>query len=112
VISLVSLGVGLWGQATGRPWQSMLFLALGATQLGVALGARARPGTWLNPFLLVAVVVAFALQVSAVYLAPLQQLLGTVAVSAPEVGAIAMASAVGYLAARIDRHRNGAPRSG
>ena len=55
VIAAVTLGVALWGHATGRPWQTMAFFALGTTQLAVALGSRARPGTLANPALLWAV---------------------------------------------------------
>ncbi|MEU4498938.1 cation-translocating P-type ATPase C-terminal domain-containing protein [Streptomyces sp. NPDC023998] len=62
---------------SGRPWQSMMFLILGATQLGVALGSRARPGSLTNPFLLVAVGAALSLQVAGVYLPALRDLLGT-----------------------------------
>ena len=43
VITAVTLGVAVWGHATGRPWQSMAFFALGATQLAVAAGSRVRP---------------------------------------------------------------------
>jgi P-type Ca2+ transporter type 2C len=42
-IAVVTLGVALWGHATGQPWQSMAFFALGTTQLAVALASRARP---------------------------------------------------------------------
>ena len=38
VIAAVTLAVAAWGHATGRPWQSMAFLALGTTQLAVAAG--------------------------------------------------------------------------
>jgi hypothetical protein len=31
VIAVVTLGVAVWGQATGQPRQSMAFLALGTT---------------------------------------------------------------------------------
>ena len=72
VIAAVTLGVAVWAHATDRPWQSMAFFALGATQLAVALGSRARPGTWANPMLLVAVAGALALQFAGVYLPPLQ----------------------------------------
>jgi Ca2+-transporting ATPase len=43
VVAAVTLGVALWGHATGRPWQSMAFFALATTQLAVALGSRAAP---------------------------------------------------------------------
>ena len=72
-IAAVTLGVAVWAHATDRPWQSMAFFALGATQLAVALGSRARPGTWANPLLLVAVAGALRLQFAGVYLPPLQR---------------------------------------
>ncbi|MET9847309.1 cation transporting ATPase C-terminal domain-containing protein [Streptomyces ossamyceticus] len=55
----------------------MIFLILGATQLGVTLGSRARPGSLANPFLLVAVGAALSLQAAGVHLPPLRELLGT-----------------------------------
>jgi Ca2+-transporting ATPase len=36
----VSLGLGIWGQATGRPWQTMIFTSLALLQLGNALAVR------------------------------------------------------------------------
>src|SRR5947209_9467860 len=77
VIAGVTLAVAVWGHATGRPWQSMAFFALGATQLAVALGSRARPGTRANPMLLAAVAGALLLQFAGLYLPPLRDLLGT-----------------------------------
>ncbi len=77
VIAAVSLGVAVWGHATGRPWQSMVFFALGTTQLAVALGSRARPGTLANPMLLAAVAGALALQFAGLYLPLLRDLLHT-----------------------------------
>jgi Ca2+-transporting ATPase len=107
VVAATSLGTGVWAHATDRPWQSMLFVALGATQLGIAVGVRARPGTWANPFLLWAVAAAFALQVAALYLPPLPTLLGTTGLSPTDVATVSATSLVGYLAARVDgtRHR-------
>jgi Ca2+-transporting ATPase len=107
VVAVVSLGVGAWANATGRPWQSMLFVALGATQLGIAIGVRARPGTWANPFLLWAVLGAFALQIGALYVPPLPELLGTTGLGPADLATVSCAAVVGYLAARLDglRHR-------
>jgi Cation transporter/ATPase, N-terminus len=51
----------------GRPWQSMAFFALGTTQLAVALGSRARPGTLANPMLPAAVAAALALQFAGLF---------------------------------------------
>src|SRR6266498_2812838 len=104
VIAAITLGVGLWAQATGRPWQSMVFLALGVTQLGVALGVRARAGTAANPFLLVAVAVAFALQVAGLYLPPLRDLLGTHPLRLTDLAIACVPAILGYLAVRVD-HR-------
>ena len=107
VVAATSLGIGLWAEASGRPWQSMLFVALGATQLGVALGVRARPGTWANPFLLVAVLAAFLLQIAALYVPPLPGLLGTTPLGAVDLAVVSATVVVGYLTARLDgaRHR-------
>jgi Ca2+-transporting ATPase len=102
-VTVVTLGVAVWAQATGRPWQSMAFFALGATQLGVALGSRARPGTWANPMLLVAVAGALVLQLAGLYLPLLQRLLGTEALAPIDLFIVAAMSTVGYAAVRIDR---------
>ena len=102
-ITAVTLAVALWGHANGRPWQSMLFFALGTMQFGIALGVRARPGSWTNPFLLVAVAAAFGLQLAGLYLPWLQDLLETKPLTAAEIAAICVLSAVGYFAARVAR---------
>jgi len=111
VIAATSLGVALWAHAHGGPWQSMLFLALAATQLGVALGVRSRPRTWQNPFLLWATASAFGLQVLAVYVPALQQLLRTSALSLPQLAAVSAVSTVGFLAVRLQTvaYARGAP---
>jgi P-type Ca2+ transporter type 2C len=111
VIAAVTIGVGVWAHITDRPWQTLTFLALGATQLAVALGSRARPGSRANPMLLVAVVVALVLQLAAVYLPALRDLLGTEAPAAGDLLIVAAASSLGYAAIRLDRllHRTPAP---
>ena len=81
----------------------MAFFALGATQLAVALGSRARPGTWANPMLLVAVAAALALQLAGVYLPPLRDLLGTQPLTLPDLLIVAAVSTLGYAAIRLDR---------
>jgi P-type Ca2+ transporter type 2C len=102
-ITAVTLGIGVWAQASGRAWQSMVYLALGLAQLGVALGVRARPGITANPFLLAAVAAALVLQVAGLYLPPLRELLGTVALPPADLAVAMVAAAVGYLAVRLDR---------
>ncbi len=100
-VTAVTLLTGIWAHDTGRPWQTMVFLVLGATQLGVALASRARPGSWANPFLPAAVAAALALQIAGVYLPPLRALLGTDALSVEDLGIACGLSALGYLAMRL-----------
>jgi Ca2+-transporting ATPase len=104
-VAASTLAVACWGLATDRPWQSMAFFTLAAAQLAVGLGVRARPGTWSNPALLIAVVVAFSAQVAALYLPALNNLLGTRALTGTEVGLACLAAIPGYLVARFDRRR-------
>jgi Ca2+-transporting ATPase len=102
-IAAVTLGVAVWAHATERPWQTMAFFALGAAQLAVALGSRARPGTLANPMLLVAVAGALGLQFAGVYLPPLQRLLGTESLSLVDLLVTCAAASIGYAAIRLDR---------
>ena len=102
VIAAVTLGVALWGHATGRPWQSMAFFALGATQLAVALGSRARPGTLANPMLLAAVAGALPAVRRAVP-AALHDLLGTQPLPPLDLLIVFALSTLGYAAIRLDR---------
>ena len=107
VVTGAALGIGLWAHTAGRPWQTMLFLALGMAQFGVAIGVRARPGTWQNPFLLVAVAGAVLLQLAGIYASPLRDLLGTELLRPAETAAISAVALAGYLAARaVRRERN------
>ena len=103
VVAAVTLGVALWGHATGRPWQSMAFFALGTTQLAVALGSRARPGTLANPMLLAAVAGALALQFAGLYLPFLQELLHTRPLTGLDLLVVFLLSTLGYAAVRLDR---------
>ncbi|MDX2820311.1 cation-translocating P-type ATPase [Streptomyces ipomoeae] len=100
-VATVTLVVGVWARETGRPWQSMIFLILGATQLGVALGSRARPGSLANPFLLVAVGAALSLQVAGVYLPPLQELLGTEPLPPTDLAIACAVSGLGHVVMRL-----------
>ena len=114
VIAAVTLGVALWGHATGRPWQTMAFFALGTTQLAVALGSRARPGTLANPALLWAVAGALGLQFAGIYLPFLNDLLKTRPLTALDLLVVFALSTLGYAAIRLDRvvHRDGRWRPG
>jgi P-type Ca2+ transporter type 2C len=103
VIAGVTLGVALWGHATGRPWQSMAFFALGATQLAVAAGSRVRPGTLANPSLLAAIAAALGLQFAGLYLPFLNHLLKTRPLGLTDLLIVCALSTLGYAAVRLDR---------
>jgi Ca2+-transporting ATPase len=111
VIAAVTLGVGVWGHATGRPWQSMAFFALGATQLAVAAGSRVRPGTLANPWLPAAIAAALGLQFAGLYLPFLNDLLKTKPLTLTDLLIVCALSTLGYAAVRLDRivHRDKPP---
>jgi P-type Ca2+ transporter type 2C len=103
VIAAVTIGVGIWADHTGRPWQTLTFVALGMTQLAVALGSRGRPGSWANPMLFAAIGAALLLQLAAIFASPLRELLGTEPVAVTDLLIVAGVSTLGYAAIRLDR---------
>lgn len=109
-IATVTLAAGIWARETGRPWQSMIFLVLGATQLGVALGSRARPGSLANPFLLIAVGTALSLQAAGVCSPPLQDLLGTEPLSPTDPVIACALSGLGHVVMRLQTSSSAPPR--
>jgi Ca2+-transporting ATPase len=94
------VGVGLWGAAQARPWQSLLFVTLVAAQLGIALGTRSgtiqvwRMSPRGNPFLYLAVAISAAAVLAALYLPVLRELLGTRPLTATELGLACVAGAL------------------
>jgi Ca2+-transporting ATPase len=100
-VATVTLVAGVWARESGRPWQSMMFLVLGATQLGVALGSRARPGSLTNPFLLVAVGAALSLQAAGVYLPALRDLLSTEPLTLADLAIACALSGLGHVVMRL-----------
>jgi len=103
VLTAATLGVAVWAEHTGRPWQSMAFFALGALQLGAALGSRARPRSLANPMLPLAVAGALLLQLAALYLPPLRELLDTEPLAPLDLLLVLALSVLGYAAVRLDR---------
>jgi P-type Ca2+ transporter type 2C len=98
VMTVVTLGLGWWGSATGRPWQSMIFMVLTLQQLGSALTIRSddrplwRLGLRSNRFLTVAVALNVLLLLAAVYWSPLAGLLGTEPLSLTDLAVTALAA--------------------
>ncbi|GAA4219194.1 cation-translocating P-type ATPase [Actinocatenispora rupis] len=105
LITAVTLGVGWWAAYTGRPWQSMVFLTLGFAQLGMALAVRARPasGTRPNRALYAAVASSALLQLAAVTVPGLRDLLGTRPVGAVDLVVCLAVAAVPGLAVAFAR---------
>jgi Ca2+-transporting ATPase len=104
LIAALALATGGWAAATGRPWQTMLFLVLGFAQLGVALAVRAHPPSGGGHRALYAAVASSAvLQLAAVLAPPLRELLGTSPVSLAELLGCLAAGAVAGLAVTAGR---------
>jgi Ca2+-transporting ATPase len=93
----------VWASGSGRPWQTMLFVALTSLQLGVALGLRPRLLTVQNPWLPVAVLGSALLAAAGVYVPLLQTLLGTVSLAPVDLGVSLGIGVVGWCLARLSR---------
>ncbi|MQS17132.1 HAD-IC family P-type ATPase [Streptomyces kaniharaensis] len=101
VVAAVALGAALWARNGERPWQTVLFLALLAAQLGTVLGLRERLLTRANPFLPAAVLASAALAAAALYLPFLREVLDTAPLSPADLAAPAAAGLAGFAAARL-----------
>jgi P-type Ca2+ transporter type 2C len=105
LIGAITLGVGAWAQATGRPWQSLVFVCLGLAQLGIAMALR-QPGSRRRlRFLDLAVAGSVLLQLAGIYLPPLRALLGTHPVTAADLALVAAVAAVPGLAVLVTQRR-------
>jgi Ca2+-transporting ATPase len=113
VIAATVLGAGIWAEATGRPWQTIVFAALGLAQLGVALALRAPRGRGGGEgrFLNLAVAGALAAQLGAIYLAPLRDLLGTDPLVLSDLAVVfAVAAVPAAVVSLLNRWRGSATR--
>ena len=103
LLTALTLLVAVWADQSGREWQTMTFLTLGAVQLGVALSLRARPHGWANPFLLAAVVGAGALLLAGTYVGALSALLQTEPVPVRDLPIVAGAVLAAFVGVRLER---------
>ncbi|WP_329322166.1 cation-translocating P-type ATPase [Streptomyces sp. NBC_01262] len=108
LVTAASLAAALWVRHAGQPWQTTLFLALLAAQLGVVLGLRERLFTRENPFLPAAVLASAGLGAAALYLPFLQSVLHTSPPSWIGLTAALSAAVAGFWAARAE-HRSSRP---
>ena len=109
LMGLIPLGLGLWGEANDRPWQTMVFVSLALLQLGHALAVRSerdslwRLGLLSNKPLLWAVLGTFALQLLVVYWPPAQNLLDTESLDTTELVVVLIASTGVFWAVEIEK---------
>jgi Ca2+-transporting ATPase len=98
IMTAAGVALSTWAEATGRPWQSMLFASLALAQLGVAVSTRsALVPLWrmhwsTNPMLGWAVAASAALTLAGLYLPPLAELLHTTPLSGTELAAALLAA--------------------
>ncbi|WP_407836578.1 cation-translocating P-type ATPase [Streptomyces sp. DSM 116496] len=103
VVTASCLAAALTARAWDLPWQSVLFLALLAGQLGVVLGLRSRLLTKENLFLPLAVLASALLAAAALYLPALRSILETEPLDATGIGLAAATALIGFIAARVVR---------
>jgi len=105
----VSLGLGIWAHATGRPWRTMIFLSLALLQLGNAMGVRSdresvfRLGLRSNRLLIGAVFGTVALQLALPYLSPVRSFLTIASLSPAELAITVLASSITFWAIEIEK---------
>jgi Ca2+-transporting ATPase len=98
LMGFLTLGLGVWAEATGRPWQTMVFTTLALAQLGNALAVRSEQqslfklGFGTNRPLLWTVLGTLAIQIAIVYWEPAQDLLHTEALSAADLALVLVVS--------------------
>ncbi|MFH8387195.1 cation transporting ATPase C-terminal domain-containing protein [Kitasatospora sp. NPDC018058] len=101
VLAAAALGATIWARHGERPWQTVLFLALLAGQLGTVLSLRERLLTRAGLFLPAAVLASAALAAVALYLPFLRDVLDTVPLTWSDLAAPAVAGLAGFVAARL-----------
>ena len=107
--AIVALGLALWGHAQGGPWQTMLFTSLTFLQLGDAFAVRSESastftlGLASNRFLFFAVLGMLGAQLGAIYLPPLQHLLGTDALGIVDLATVFAASTITFFAIEAEK---------
>ena len=109
LVAAATLAAAVLARRTGDDARTAAFLTLGLAQLGVALASRDRGAARHGAFLSAAVAAAAVLQVAAVVLPPLRELLETVPVDGGTWVAAVLLAAVPGLALRLSRRR---PRPG
>jgi Ca2+-transporting ATPase len=103
LMGAVPLALGLWGEATGRPWQTMVFTSLALLQLGHALAVRSETETLrrrrvrTNVFLMTAVAGTAALQIGMLWIPVARRLLDIEPLEAGELAIVLASSTIVFL---------------
>ncbi len=109
IMGLIPLALGIWAEATDRPWQTMVFTSLALLQLGHVLAVRSesqsfwRLGLLSNRPMLGAVLLTLSLQLLVIYLPLAQELLHTEALSAGELVLVLALSTAAFWAVEVEK---------
>jgi Ca2+-transporting ATPase len=110
LMGLVSLGMGYWAWASGRPtWQTMVFVTLTLSQMGNALAVRSerdslfRIGLLSNKPLLGAVLLTLVLQLAVVYVPVLQGIFQTVALPPADLAISLLMSSIVFWGVELEK---------
>jgi P-type Ca2+ transporter type 2C len=109
LMGAIPLGLGVWGAATDRPWQTMVFTSLALLQLGHAMAVRSdidslrRLGLLSNRPLLLTVLGTIALQLAVVYSSWGQALFHTQALPGFDLAVVLLASTGVLLAVELEK---------
>ena len=120
LMGFLTLGLGVWADATDRPWHTMIFTTLALLQLGNALAIRSERqslfqlGVKTNRPLLWTVLATLAIQVAVIYWKPAQNLLHTEALSALDLAVVLVVSTAVFWAVEVEKwlRRKAAARRG
>ena len=109
VMAVVALVVQVSARALQWPWQTMVFTTLALTQLGHGLAIRSerrstlRMTTRSNPWLYAIVAATVGAQILVVYVPVLQHVFATVALTAPQLVSVLVASSVVFFAVEVEK---------
>lgn len=107
LISVLTIGTGIWAERTDRPWQSMVFVVIVMLQLASAMTMRSdvipiwRMSLRSNPSLIASVIANLALLLLVVYLPIARTLFATEPIAAGDLGILALVACVPIAAIEI-----------
>jgi Ca2+-transporting ATPase len=108
VFAIFVIALMLYAHRQGLDWKTIVFTTLCLAQMGHALSARSEQPLWQvppfsNPWLLWAVLLTSALQLSLLYVPPLASFFGTTPLPAADLGLCVGVSAVFFVYLELDK---------